>query len=158
MSNDYASSSSKPIGRRGRRRSPISAELEPDHDHPDPYQEAMDLAAEDALARDLEEREAGSNVVETVVPKMLSFPGEIPVVSVGHVAVARLDVRLTARQQTALRRLFDGLQATGATVHGGSRGNVDMQVTNQGDAARWLLDRLADAMDIQPGEFLTRRV
>lgn len=78
----------------------------------------------------------------------------LPVANVGRVPCARLDTRLTPRQQTALRRLFDGLQVDDAQMHLGVVGGGMSPVRTQGDAVRWLLDQVADGIGLGPDDYL----
>lgn len=78
----------------------------------------------------------------------------IPVASIGRVPCARVDTTLTPRQQVALRRVFDGLQAAGENITMGHHGCISSPVKSQNDVIRWFLDRVADAMDVQPADWL----
>jgi hypothetical protein len=63
-----------------------------------------------------------------------------------HYLSLHLDVRITARQSRALNRAVAGLDAAGAQADGAS--NSRGRVIQRGDAIRWLLDRLADELDV----------
>jgi hypothetical protein len=67
---------------------------------------------------------------------------ELPVARHGSVKLGRIECKLTPRQSTALRLLFDGLQARGATILLG--GTKPEPITSQHDALRWVLDQIAD--------------
>lgn len=60
----------------------------------------------------------------------------------GDVKLSRIECRLTPRQSAALRLLFDGLQASKATILLG--GTKPEPITSQHDAIRWVLDQIAD--------------
>src|SRR5690606_21257150 len=115
-----------------------------------PAASAAPVAAPEPLGVPAGAPEAGSPVAaERLVPNVIS--ATLPVANVGRVPCVRLDTRLTPRQQVALRRLYDGLQADDAQVNAGG---CMVPVRNQADAVRWVLDQIADALDLQPRDYL----
>lgn len=92
--------------------------------------------------RYIKHREKKQPRAEPPIPGMRFAPLLIPVVmeTPGYVS-PHIDVRLTVDQATALRRLADGLDRVKAKLPNGRR------VTNTHDAARWLLQRLAETIE-----------
>ncbi|MBX3467174.1 MAG: hypothetical protein KF878_09795 [Planctomycetes bacterium] len=69
---------------------------------------------------------------------------DVPILQTDFPVLRRLDLRLTQRQATALRLVFDGLQRDGETIQlEGVR-----PVRAHGDAIRWLLDQVADEVGV----------
>lgn len=91
-----------------------------------------------------------AKTTEVKVPKSKTIAVELtcPVLEHGNVFLSRVEhCRLTPRQSRALRHLFDGLVAEGATIK--LAGPHPEKVTAQNDAVRWLLDQVADAIDLE---------
>lgn len=88
---------------------------------------------------------------EARVPKSKTIEVDItlPLAEHGRVILTRIECKLTSRQGTALRYLFDGLVAEGQKIQlaGQSRDPVRLQP----DALRWLLDRIADGVSLPGG-------
>lgn len=88
--------------------------------------------------------------VKVAVPKSKTIAVEItaPVLEHGKVFLQRVEhCRLTPRQSKALRYLFDGLVAEGATFR--MVGPNPEKITGQNDAVRWLLDQVSDAIGLE---------
>lgn len=92
-------------------------------------------------------KQAKAEKVEVTVPKTKTVHVELtaPVLEHGSVMLRHLECKLTPRQSKALRLLFDGLTAEGETILLGSP--TPEKITNQHDAVRWMLDKIADAVE-----------
>jgi hypothetical protein len=108
---------------------------------PTPFDEPDDHDEETAHAALCGARVSGTDRVEIYLPALVCGPHRG-----GYVAPGVEVGRLTTRQSAALDRLVVGLDAAGATVTLAS--NPRGRVINRPDAIRWLLDQLADRLDL----------
>jgi len=82
-------------------------------------------------------------------PKLETKTGDVtiivPVLDTGFPLLSRIDLRLSERQARALRLVFDGLQAEGEECV--VTGDRSVPLRMPGDAIRFMLDQIADAVE-----------